>query len=342
VKVDREQFLTELTSVKPGLSNREFLEQSSCFCFQNGELLTFNDQVCCRRRTCFPLTGAVRATLLTEVLQKIPDPYLEVEEKKGEFFFSSKRRSFALAREQEIILPIDHVPLPRSWAPLNPKLMEALPLVGRCISQSPLQYCLTCIHLHPKYVESCDNYQAMRFCLNTGLDRSILVEGKSLLSVTQIDPKEIALSKTWIHFRNAAGLVFSARCHMEEYPNLFRHLKVSGKPVQIPRTLSKAGERAALFVEDKVENPLLHIELKQGRISIKGEGTSGWFREARGVHYEGPPLSFLIQPSLFAHITTNYTEAYVDYHKIIVDGGLWRYVSALVTPSTTTDISEKE
>jgi hypothetical protein len=129
---------------------------------------------------------------------------------------------------------------------------------------------------------------------------------------------------------------------MEEYPNLFTHLKVSGKPIQIPRTLSKAGERAALFVEDKVENPLLHIELKQGRISIKGEGTSGWFREVRGVHYEGPPLSFLIQPSLFAHITTNYTEAYVDYHKIIVDGGLWRYVSALVTPSATTDISEKE
>jgi len=44
MKINRQEFLDSLEMVKAGLSPREFIEQSSCFAFKEGEVLTFNDE----------------------------------------------------------------------------------------------------------------------------------------------------------------------------------------------------------------------------------------------------------------------------------------------------------
>ena len=45
MRVSREKLMQALEAVSPGLANRELIEQSSCFVFKSGMVMTFNDEV---------------------------------------------------------------------------------------------------------------------------------------------------------------------------------------------------------------------------------------------------------------------------------------------------------
>ena len=47
-EIPREAFLRTLEAVQPGLDPTGAIEQSSCFIFKDGAVMTFNDEVSCR------------------------------------------------------------------------------------------------------------------------------------------------------------------------------------------------------------------------------------------------------------------------------------------------------
>ena len=59
--INRELFLEQLESVQPGLSTREIIEQSSCYVFRGGEVITFNDEIACSQKCDIGIEGAVRS-----------------------------------------------------------------------------------------------------------------------------------------------------------------------------------------------------------------------------------------------------------------------------------------
>lgn len=329
-KVNREQLLNDLQMVKAGVSPREFIEQSSCFVFQDGMVMTFNDEVACRKKTCLNAHGAVQAGLLTSILERLDDPELLVREnEKGELEFQGKRKGFGVVKDAEIFLPIDRVEVPEKWKPLPPEFTEAVGLVRHCVSTDENKFLLTCIHLHPEWIEACDNMQLMRVQLSTGLKDPVLVRGTSLEHITALAMNEIALTPAWVHFRNKSGLVFSCRRYTEEYPALEPILKVKGHPVSIPRGLADASDRAALFAADKAGEPLMSVSLKDDTIRITGEGLAGWYKEIKKTRYQGPPLKFLIAPDLLKHISEKYSNATIGTDKLKVSGGQWTYCTVL-------------
>ena len=51
MKINRMNLLNVLESVHPGLSKRDMVEQSACFVFQGGRVITFNDEIACSLET---------------------------------------------------------------------------------------------------------------------------------------------------------------------------------------------------------------------------------------------------------------------------------------------------
>ena len=144
MKIERIKLLDDLNLAKSGLSPREFIEQSSCFVFQGGEVMTYNDEIACRKKTKIPFEGAVQATTLLDFLDKVPDTELEViENKNGEIEFRGKRIRFAVTREAKIFLPIEQVERPKKWTPLAPAFTEAVSIVKDCVSQDHSHFVLT-------------------------------------------------------------------------------------------------------------------------------------------------------------------------------------------------------
>lgn len=343
MKVNREEFLNHLEAVKAGLSPREFIEQSSCFVFADGMVMTFNDEVACRKEIGLKITGAIQAASLLEILGKLTDEELKIREnEKGELEFLGKRKRFGITKDAEIFLPIDRVETPEKWKPLPKEFTEAVGLVQHCVSTDESRFVLCCVHLHPEYLEACDNLQIMRVKVATGLKSSILVRGTSLAHIVSLGMDEMAVTKSWVHFKNQNGLIFSCRLYREDFPNLDEQIKLKGHDITIPKGVKEASERAAVFASNKSGDPLVTVSLTTGMIEIKGEGLTGWYKERKGVSYEGPSMAFVIAPGLLMHISENHNEAKIGETKLKVNGGHWIYVTVLGKPGDAEEEEDKD
>lgn len=330
MKVNREKLLNDLETVKAGLSPREFIEQSSCFVFNDGMVMTFNDEVACRKEVDLKVTGAIQADRLLAILEKMDDPDLKYRDnEKGELEFRGKSKAFGVTKDAEIFLPVDRVEVPGDWEDLPSTFTEAVALVQTCVGKDESKFCLTCIHIHPQWVEACDNIQLMRVKVKTGIKKSILVRGASLKSIVSLGMDKVSLTENWIHFKNQDGLVLSCRKYMEDFPDVTKIVSVSGHEVTIPKGLAEASERAAVFATDKSGDPQVMVTLSEGVLLMSGEGLTGWYKEKKSVSYEGPPLKFLIAPDLMKHISEKHQQAEIGDNMLKVTGGSWTYVTVL-------------
>lgn len=330
MRIEREALLGDLELVRPGLSPREFIEQSACFVFQNGHVITFNDEVSCRKKTAIQSTGAVAAKALLEVLHKVDDASLEVEDDGGEIQFKGNGKRFGVAVEKEISLPIDRVEMPENWHPFEKRVIEAVGMVQHCVGKDESKFITTCVHLFPNGVESCDNRQMMRCSLPTGLKKSVIVRGTSIAHICVLAMDKIALTQSWLHFTNSSGLILSCRRYDEQFPDLSSILSFKGEPTSIPKDLAKVCDRASIFAEgEEGAEPLVSVSLIPGKLKIVGEGHAGWYKEIKNIVYDGPPLDFCVAPELLRHIGEKYSDAEVGQDRLKVKGGNWTYITAL-------------
>lgn len=339
--VRREDLLHQLESVQPGLSSREIIEQSSCFVFRDGRVMTYNDEVACAGDCVLKLTCAVQSAPLLALLRKLLEEDIEIEEdmERGELVIIGERRRAGITREAKILLPVDKVEKPGKWSALPEEFMEGVNMVQHCASHDESQFALTCVHLHPKWIEACDNFQATRIKMDVGVKASTLVRRDSIKHIVTMGITEFSESESWIHFRNPAGLVLSCRRYMETYPDLKELLTFDGTPITLPKGLGEAADKAAIFSAESTEDNQVSVDLLPGKLRLRGVGTSGWFEERRKVDYDGKPLSFLISPSLLIDLVSKHNEAEITDGRLRVNGGKWRYVTCLSAPAV---VKEKD
>lgn len=327
--VNREKLLLQLESVQAGLSPREIIEQSSCFVFRDGRVLTYNDEVACRRKCELQITGAVPAVPLLSILRKLAEETLEVEVEGNELILIGKRRKAGIRLEAEITLPVGKVEKPGEWQVLHDDFIEGVNLVQHHASKDESQFSLTCIHLSTDYIESCNNVQAVRVKMKTGLKASTLVRRDALKHVVPLGMVEFCETESWMHFRNTDGLTLSVRRYMTEYENVDSIFQVKGEPIVIPKGLGEAVEKASIFSAESSDDNLISVELRPERMRIRGTGATGWFQEVKKLAYNGPDLSFLIAPEMLIEITNKHNEAEITEGRLKVDGGKWVFVTCL-------------
>ena len=155
-KVNRMELLNVLASVHPGLSKREMVEQSSCFVFTKGRVITFNDEIACSHKTSLKIEGAVQAEPLLAILRKLGEEDVDVKVDKGEFRFTGKRRRGGVSMESEILLPVDSVDFPSKdqWKSFPAEFSDGISLVEKCCGKDESTFSVTCVHIYPKWVLS--------------------------------------------------------------------------------------------------------------------------------------------------------------------------------------------
>jgi DNA polymerase III sliding clamp (beta) subunit (PCNA family) len=320
--------------VRAGLSARESLEQSSSFAFKGKEVMTFNDEVACRKSIPISLNGAVEAQKLLTMLEQTPDPFLKVIEEDRQIIFKGKRRAFGAAKEAEVSLPIDRVETPTDWKDLPDQFSEAVTSVKPCVCTDETKFVLTCIHITGEFLEACDNTQIMRHrCRMPDLKKPVLVRGDALTDLVHLKMTGMSVTKSWIHFQNEERLIYSVRKYADEYPDLAPLMKVSGEGIVIPKGLGEAADRAAIYAGDG--DPILMVSIAPGVLKIKSRSGMGWYREAKTISYDGPEIEFAIRPSTLRKISEKHRDAVISQTKLKVnggsakEGGLFEYVTVL-------------
>jgi DNA polymerase III sliding clamp (beta) subunit (PCNA family) len=321
--VIRRDLLKSLESVAPGLSKKEVIEQSSCFVFKGGQVITFNDEVACSTSCNLDVEGAVVADPLLSLLGKLQEDELEVDAVDGELVVKGKRRKAGIRLESEISLPVDGIETPEKWKKLPAEFLEAVGVVQNCVSQDQSQFVLTCVHLHPEQVEACDNFQLIRFPIKTGLTKPTLVRGTALSGIASMEVKEFSETENWLHFRGPSGVILSCRRYMDKYPDIGPLLECKGEKVKLPKGLDGVIDKAKVFSEGDGN---VVVELRSGKTRITGRGVNGWYSEVMDTEYAGEDTRFAISPKLLLEITKQTEVMTVAEGRIKIDSGKFTFV----------------
>lgn len=332
LKVAREDFLGILEQMQPGLSPREIVQQSSCFVFADGRITTFNEEVACQAASGLPdnFKGAVQAGSLTEILRKLPDEYINLSMTKSKMIVMGRNRKTGITMEREILLPIDSVEAPKKWIRLHEDFTDAITIVQECASRDQSAFTFTCIHIHPDFMEACDNLQLTRYALETGVPKPFLVRRDSLKHVPSFQFTKFSLSENWMHFKSKKGLVMSCRRYSEKFEDLSSLLKSKGTPTVLPKALGEAAQRCEIFSKENSDDNVLNVELRPGLLRIRGEGATGFHMEAKKLKYDGKVMKFRIAPKLLVELLKRHTDCTISKkHRLLVDGGKFKYVVCL-------------
>jgi len=334
VKIKREQLLKELNSVVPGLSEREIIEQSSCFVFKDGNVYTFNDEIACWAKSSLDITGAVSAKKLISLLQSMSEERLDVNaSKNGKLVIKGIHKRATYALESRIALPIDSIKKPKTWKSLPSDFLEGLSLVADCAGRDESNFVLTCIHIAPDKLEASDNDRVAKFITKTRVRKSMLIRKDTIKHLVAAGVTYFGETSDWVHFRTGKGPIICCRRYTESFPNTDKAFQISGKKMSLPEGLEKASRRAAIFSADNPEDSDIFVTLTTNRALIRGTGTGGEFQEIKKIAYTGKPLTFLISPTQLIALTRKHNSCIVAQEKLKCKSGQFEFVAALgVTP----------
>lgn len=335
--VKRDDFLVKLNDTNPGLQvgKVDILDQSASYVFLNGKIITYCEDIACRRRSGLPkeAQGAVSAKKFLAMLKRYPDEDITLEFHKKSIVFSglSKRTGFHL--ESKIEIPVALIDTPKTWREINSDFTDAVGMVQDCATSNHTAFTLTCLHITPRFIEAFDNDQACRYRIDTGMERPILVKRDAIKFVTQYDFTEIAETKKWLHFKTPTGMIYSIRRLVKEaadFIDLTPIFKSKGVPMKLPKSLKGVNERANEISSSNKDKNLVDVTLQDGRMQIKAFGDTGFHIESKGVSYKGPPVSFKVSPLLLIKLIDRYTNCEIGDLKMKVTGDSFRYVVSLL------------
>jgi DNA polymerase III sliding clamp (beta) subunit (PCNA family) len=317
MKVNREELCHTLTSLKPGIAKREIIEQGDCVIFDasDGSLYSFNEEIACYAKFKTNITGAVRAELLLNLLPKLPDDEIDIDQdEEGGVLIKCKKSISNLKCETQIRLPIDVLEMPQEdkWLALPDSFTEAVSIVEGCVSKSDTDFQLSSIHITPKYLESANSNQASRYGIELPIKESFLVRHGALHSAISNGVVEFAVTSKWLHFRNKHDLRISCHRYVEDYLDTIDAIVTKerlGTEVVIPAGVKEAVETASLFSKDNLKGVDLigvRFDHKKQKLRISGEGINGYHVNTHKIEYTGDDIQFSINPQLFTALLTQY------------------------------------
>ena len=334
-RVQRSLILSILESVSPGLATRELIQQGTCFVFTGGRVHKFNDEISCFREFPVPITGAVKAKSLLDLLSKMSEDEIEIDCDGTTLQIKGKGKKCGLTMEADILLPIESVEDAVDWSPVAQGFSEAVGIVHSCASTEESTFVLTCIRITPDFLEATDQYQVARYQIETGVKNVLLVRAECLKKLTSLDIQEVSESGSWLHFRNQAGLQLSCRKYQDKYPELDRHIESLGDTkITLPGGLKEVVDRCSIFSSENASGSYVLVEIQPDRIIISGEGPSGWYKEMKKTTFSGEPIKFSIAPKLLVELSSRANDCFVAPGRLGVSTGKFRYVTCTYSPGS--------
>ena len=337
MNISKSTLLTALESVKPGLSNKEIIEQTNSFAFMEGRVITYNDEISISHPVSelSDITGVIKADELYKILVKMKEDNLEVDynDESSELVIKSGRAKAGLLVQPDIKLPIDEdIKTKGKWKDIPKGFLKFVGFSLTSCAKDMTQPRLTCVHCSKDgVVESSDNYRITRCTMEEELPiDTFLLPASSAISVVKLNPTKMAQGKGWVHFKTEDDTIISCRILEEEYPNTVPFLKVDGPLLVLPQSLQEALDSAGVFAKrDTLTHETVEITLSNNKITVESKSDTGWYSEALNIKYNKEPISFAVTPYLLKSILSETQGCIYGKTKLKFEGEGWVYMSLL-------------
>jgi len=335
LKINKAELQEALEKVKPGLANKERIEQSTSFAFMGDRVVTYNDEISISHPVKgLDVKGAIKAQALYEFLNKVKKDEIDIEWEENQVIIKAGRSKAGIVFEQEIKLPIEEVGEIGKWKKLPMKFLDALKFCHPCCSRDMSRPVLTCVSVGKESVEASDSFQIVSYELDKKMPGGeFLIPATSVRELVKYEITEVAEGESWIHFRTEEGTIFSSRVLSNKFPDTSKHLEIDGIEFRFPKNVDQILERARVFSEKEIsagDIPIATINIKNGRVKISSENEHGWFEEEARVKYEGRPVIFSVGIDFLINLFSRLQTCIIGRDKIGFSGENWKHVIAML------------
>ncbi len=332
MKINKTELQTALEKVKPGLANKELIEQSTSFAFMRDRVVTYNDEISISHPVQnLDVTGAVKAQALYSFLSKIKRDEIDIEWEENQVVINAGKSKAGLVFEQEVKLPVEEIGKIGKWEKLPEELKEALKFCHSCCSKDMSRPILTCVYVGGDSVQASDSFQIVKYNLDKKVPiKEFLLPANSAKELVKYDVTEIAEGEGWLHFKTEDGTVFSSRVFNGEYPAIDKFLKVEGTAISFPKTTPQALDRARVFAKGDTDDdlPTVAVEISNEQIKFSAQDSSGWFEETLKTKYDGDEIKFSIGVEFLINLLEHAESCIVGENLVKFTGDAWEHVVA--------------
>lgn len=328
----KQEIIDILKKVEPGLSLKELIPQSTCFLFTDGEISTFNNEVGLRHPIQLPFTGAIPAKEFLQFLLKVKQEEIELtyDAVATEVKLKAGRAKAGIKIDPEIKVPIEKTPSKKQWRSVPDNFVTAVEFCLFSAAADLSMGVLSCLHITPEAVESSDNMRITRFSYTEKMDiEPFLIPATSAREIPKMDIKQLAVTESWVHFKEKSGMIFSCRRVNDKFVDLSPHIKVEGSPIKLPEVTDDILDKATIFVKDSLIEESVTVNVTKGKFTVYASGSAGWFKESSKVDYKGKDIEFQIAPSLLKSILDKKGKCKISDSKMILYSDLWVHVLAI-------------
>jgi DNA polymerase III sliding clamp (beta) subunit (PCNA family) len=330
MKINRIDLVKALEVVKPGLTNKDVIEQAKSFAFMDGRLVTYNDNI----SISYPVpgidfTGAIQAEEFYKLLSKMKTEDIELEVTDSEILITAGKMKAGMILQSEIVLPLDQIEEIGKWTKLPENFSDLLSFVISTCSNNMARPILTTIHIAPTFVEASDSYR-LKSIKNEGKKLpEFLIPANSAREVIKFKPDKVSLGSGWVHFMKEEAIL-SCRIFQDNYPTTTAFFEVKGKEITFPPSLTEIMEKVIIFSKrDTQIDEQATIEVSDKEIEISAKSNYGWFKEKTRIKYTGKSFTFIIAPSFLLEILKISNTCIVGDSRLKFTGENWESVIML-------------
>lgn len=332
VSVSREGLLRVLQALRPGLAAKgDMVDSFSVFAFRGGRAYAYNGEILCRSRVPVPkdLEGSAPAGELLDVLGRLPADEVDLSWGEGSLTIRARRIKIDLPMDSSFDVPIDDLPKPDGYSPLPPDFPDAIEVVRASagdVQEAPFTF--KCVHLTPKFIESCDQFRMTRYALELPVTKTHLVLADRFKQIGPLGMTEMAETAGWLHFRNPSGVLAAVRTQDVEYPDLTDMVEAKGVKMALPKGLITTSKVAEAVLGGRKED--LYITLGGGWMKVTASASRGArMSERRRVDYDGPEIRLALKPPVLAEIANLSPECVVNERFLKIDAGRYVFVASV-------------
>jgi len=308
MKINTKHLIDALTKVKPGLANKELIEQSTHFIFDNNKVWTYNDRITIMQHFESGLVGAIEANSFYKLLGKIPDEEISMTCEEGKVKLSGKKIKANIKIDPNI--KIQPIPVPginsKQWEELPDNFDDAIAFSAFSASHNMIRPELTCLFVKDGFCIGCDTFRGTKYKLSSKLEQAFLLPASAAVYLAKYNPYKILVDNEggWLHFINKEKTTFSCRTYNEEYPEqIWNFFEVEGEEIVLPADFIDAVSRAeVLLTADFDLDRIVTLTIENNEIVCASQGDYGDFEEKAEIKYDGDKLEINVHPILLAEI----------------------------------------
>jgi hypothetical protein len=334
-KIIKQELLTALEIVKPGLGSNLLIEQISSFAFLDGRVITYNDEISISHPVeGINFSGAIKAEEMYKLLEKLTTEEVELEMKGNEIILKSYKSKAGFPIQAEIKLPIQEIEKATKWYVLPTNYLDQLLKCSYCCSTTNDQPILTAVFINHKegFSMGCDRFRLM-YAEFAGMELpAILIPATSIPIVYRISPVKMAVTENWVHFENNDNTIIHCRIMNDAYKDLKYLLNVEGTDLILPNNILKILERASILSEKEGDQEITIVTIEKGKLTVRSQSEKGWYEETTKIRYknpEKPVITFSMNINFFKAILKEELTCIIGDRAIKFQGAGWAYVGML-------------